>query len=520
MGIFLAPETWASEHSGSRRPRGTRPLIKIFEAMRRRDRAAPRGVPKRAAWGVLLFCFGLFGGCRGAGVDDSPQRIILVTIDTLRADHLGSYGYPRNITPFLDSLAARGVLFEKAYSPVSHTAPSHASMFTGLLPQQHQVLMNGESLAPSVRSVAEVMKEQGYTTGAFAAVRFLEGVSQGFDEFRAVGHGDPMPNILAEGRRWLGERSAGEKAFLWLHIYDVHEWAQDDRLSVEDHLWTTTQDPSRAGLWEFLRSQQGIRGVPRKRTVDQVLRLRRWKRPMIMGWHDRYDAQIRWVDRELGLFFDEVEGRFGPGSTTWVVTSDHGEGLGNHGTRTHGSEIYQEQLLVPLIFYSGEEEGSGSCPPDRDARSSSSESRSHAGRSRRREVWTIWVLPLTGKSQVPLLQGEEELAVAPPIFSQRRPPDEKRLELGWPPGEVFALQAGSERILIRTAIEKPEYYDLSGDPYELVDLFDERPEAAERLMAAAWRRWEEIKKDGQVIAVDGGTFDETLREELEALGYL
>ena len=118
------------------------------------------------------------GGC--AAPQAPAQRIILVTIDTLRADHLGAYGYPRGVSPFLDDLAGRSVVFDLALSSSSHTAPSHASLFTSLQPAQHRILVNGKRLDDRLVTIAELLSEQGYRTAAFTPVRFLNGLGAGF----------------------------------------------------------------------------------------------------------------------------------------------------------------------------------------------------------------------------------------------------------------------------------------------------------------------------------------------------
>ena len=187
-----------------------------------------------------------------------PDRIFLITIDTLRADHLGTYGYPRGLSPFLDSLAEKGVVFTDAQSSISHTAPSLASMFTGLQPAQHRLLRNGQRLAPAILSLAEVLKEKGYNTAAFTPLRFLRGVSQGFDHF-PLNKYDSAPGILRRASEWLAARPAGEKLFLWVHLYDVHEWQAAGRRSEDDHRWMRDEEPTREHLWTYLQQKNGLR---------------------------------------------------------------------------------------------------------------------------------------------------------------------------------------------------------------------------------------------------------------------
>ncbi len=139
---------------------------------------------KHAAATLLVVAI---GGC--GAPQTPPQRIILVTIDTLRADHLGTYGYPRGVSPFLDGLADRSVVFDLAFSSCSHTAPSHASLFTSLQPAQHNLLINGEQLDDWLLTIAEVLSQQGYRTAAFTPVKFLNGRAAGFNRFGALSRG-------------------------------------------------------------------------------------------------------------------------------------------------------------------------------------------------------------------------------------------------------------------------------------------------------------------------------------------
>jgi len=430
-----------------------------------------------------------------------PDRIFLVTIDTLRADHLGTYGYPRGLLPFLDSLAQKGVVFTDAQSSISHTAPSHASMFTGLQPAQHRLLRNGQKLATGVLSLAEVMKEMGYTTSAFTGAGFLRGVSQGFDHFERAQRYVTAPDVLRQAGEWLAKRPAQEKLFVWIHLYDVHEWIAGERRSDDDYRWMRDEDPTRERLWEYLQQENGLRPT------------KQWGRAILLDWHHRYDAQIRWVDRELGRFF-EAQNASGLGaSTAWIVTSDHGEGLGNHETKQHGIEVYREQLRIPLIFHFT----AGSIEQGRrvDARVRLVD----LGPTLADLVggdFENQVLPVAGTSLLPLLEGNGAWH-EPPIFAQRRPVDKRRLRWGWPPGDVYSLQLANQKIIVRTAGES-ELYDLATDPFESDNLFEVDVESSERLRRAAERRFKALTAQGR--SVSGGEIQQEYRAELEALGYL
>src|SRR6185436_12408394 len=154
------------------------------------------------------------------------EHLVLVTIDTLRADHVSCYGYPRETTPFLDSLAERGVRFTRAMSAVSHTAPSHATMLTGLVPAVHGVLHNGENLDPGALDLARLFASAGYETAAFLNVEFLRGIAGSFGrtEAFAVTDGHDSADVVDAALAWMEKERKGERFFLWVHLYDPHEW--------------------------------------------------------------------------------------------------------------------------------------------------------------------------------------------------------------------------------------------------------------------------------------------------------
>ena len=182
-----------------------------FDPKRRLFSASSR---KWSGWALALACLLPVGGCTAP--DEAPRRVILITIDTLRADHLGTYGYPRGVSPFLDDLAARSVVFDRAFSSCSHTAPSHASIFTSLQPAQHRILVNGELLDEKLVTIAEVLGANGYATAAFTPVKFLTGLSAGFDHFGASKRYENADEVLARASRWIEQTGREKPAFVWI----------------------------------------------------------------------------------------------------------------------------------------------------------------------------------------------------------------------------------------------------------------------------------------------------------------
>ncbi len=433
----------------------------------------------------------------------APDRIFLITIDTLRADHLGSSGYVRPTSPFLDSLAAEGVLFRQVRSSASMTVPSHLSMFTGLEPLQHGVLSNGRGAPPELPNVGGLLASRGYSTAAFSSTSFLRGAAAGFDHYG--GERDTyfrVDEVLERASRWIADQPPGAKLFVWIHLYDVHEWGRDGRLSDPDVAWAEEQDAER--LWEFLRESTGL--------VETA----EWSRDELIDWNNRYDAQIRWVDRELGEFFAEQRSALPESHSVWVVTSDHGEGLGNHDTRGHSPELYEEQLRVPLIFHSSADLfPRGTVVDDLVRLVDLGPTLADLGGAE----FPDQPLPVVGRSLKPLLSGSKGWERRPGLAIRGRVSERIRDRRGWSAGELYSLESEGRKVILRTEGES-EYYDLSADPFEDVNLIshDDFVNDARRLL----RETRDLVGllEAQGASFSEGEIDESLRQELEALGYL
>ena len=447
---------------------------------------------------LSFFCV-LIATCLSCGRSSLPEHVILVTIDTLRADHLGSYGYPRDISPFLDSLAKDGVLFENAVSSSSHTAPSHASLFTSQYPASHGVVANGTQLGARVPTIASVLRDSGFQTGAVISARFLSLIATGFEE---VHHKRPKPSgywpadrVIDRAIVWLVNRDKNKRFFLWVHLYDVHS-SRGEQGGPPYELLTALKEEYREDP-EPLQRAWAQRGLP-----EQVRR-----RPRQIH---HYDAQIAYVDSELRRLFDFVEGHEDLSNVLWVITSDHGEGLGNHGFLGHGKHLYQEQIRVPLIFYGLQEAMTvGDLVRHVDVLPTVADlvGVSHSNGDGNTE----------GRSLAPLLDGSE--ASLPPVYaySQRRPPTEARLEAGWTSGLMISAVSEDHKYILKTGGED-EFYDLSQDPLEVNNLVNESSTEKDRMANWLASKYEEMttsmsgEADAQV--------QEEFVDELRALGYL
>ena len=386
------------------------------------------------------------------------DSIVLVTIDTLRADHVSAYGYRRKTTPFFDSLAERGVLFTRANAVISHTAPSHSSMLTGLPPLVHGVLHNGYQMDPDALDLARVFAAAGYETAACVNTEFLGGVARSFQSVQASTERGEEVRKLAQA--WLTSERKTPRFFLWVHLFDPHRW-KDLAVEVEGgRMWRgkNPDDWTEYVLQLHGLAQMGTQGLLAQHwetvggksvqleSVEQYLR-----------FVDAYDRLIQYADQQLAELYRTVQGLALPGRTLWIVTADHGEGLASHGTDGHGAHIYQEQLAVPLLLHASD----GSLAARRVATLVTHLDlfptlvETLGGRVRAGEG------VLEGRSLWPLVSGAEASWPKRAVFAQRKPTGE----------ELYSLQ--DERYkLLDSATSADELYDLSTDPHELDNALD------------------------------------------------
>jgi len=300
-----------------------------------------------------------------------PPSIILIVVDTLRADYLGCYGFEGDISPRIDELAAESVLFENCSSQAPWTTPSLASMMTSLLPQAHGVALSSEAprdyqtwrreWTPAVPDVtntlAEILRGQGYRTGAFVANPFLTrdlGFEQGFEVFDASAakkKDRDAPAVLEPAGLWLDTvLRARHPFFLYLHLMDVHG-----------------PYSSPEGDFNAIRESPGL-GEARNLTVQQFdriqpyLRRPQWTRRAhgkeLRTWRGRYAAGVHAADRHLGHLLRRLREEERWQNTLVVLTADHGEELFDHGGWDHGFSLHRHQLHVPLLIrFPGAERG-------------------------------------------------------------------------------------------------------------------------------------------------------------------
>jgi arylsulfatase A-like enzyme len=454
---------------------------------------------RRCGWLALVALLVALAGCHRA--EPAYDNLVLVTIDTLRADRLGLYGYPRPTSPYLDELGREGVVFWHAVAASSHTAPSHATILTSLYPEQHRVLVNGRKLDPGIPGLAGIAREHGLDTAGFVSVRFLDGLKPGFDDFDAeVPDGQVFRTANATVDRaidWLDRRDREGRFAVWVHLYDPHQHVVTTPMP-EPYYRQMQEDSARRGdeLLYFLKQEQG------------------YPRDELGGMINRYDAQVAFVDAEIRRLFAAVADVAPESQTLRVVTADHGEGLGNHDQVGHGRNLYQEQVRVPLIVHGD---------PERLR---------HAvvtGLVRHVDVLPTVAellgvpldstdLRIEGRSLVPLLLDPSARIEMELAFSQRRPADERRLRIGWEPG--IKLSAQNEEFKFILNPEPPhEFYDLKRDPYELSNLIAAESPEKERLHRWLIEKYEALASDHRTKS-PADEIDPQVLEDLEALGYI
>lgn len=433
----------------------------------------------------------------------APRAIVLVTIDTLRADRVGAYGHLRPTTPFLDRLAREGTLFENAFSSAAHTSPAHASLFTGLHPSQHGVRSNGqgfgESLPDGYRTLAERLAAAGYETAAVSAVNFLKPVCRGF---RTVDIGGEARSYRTADRTvdraiaFVSARKPGERFFLWLHLYDPHlpDRAPPELVRQFEH---ATRAATLAYAQEVEAKRPTVKGAYRSPNA-------------LASRHAGYEAEVRFADRELERLFAAMDGRKLLSEALWIVTADHGEGLGDHGYDGHGPHLYDEVMRVPLVFWNA-----GRFAGQRVA-----------GLARHVDIlptlleWTgqaaaQGAYTLQGRSLLPLLREPTTRLPAAFAFAQRRPPGPKLR--GYEKGEVFALRDLDFKYIVRTG-SHDELYDLRTDPLETKNLAGQGSPVGRVLEARARDVFAQASREGARSGAKGASPES--EEELRALGYI
>jgi arylsulfatase A-like enzyme len=457
---------------------------------------------------LLVVCAVLAGnGCSESPPIVAARHVVLVSIDTLRRDHVTAYGYERNTTPNLEDLARSGIVFENAFAANTNTAPSHASMLTGLHPHTHGIQRNGYRLGDGVETLGQRLGD-GFARAAFVSgypmQRGMTGLDRGFDHYDDDFGSDWQRG--AEGtfqrtQKWLEQRGSDSRPiFLLFHLYDPHH-PYDAPEGFAERFLPGGRKAFRFPVEESTYQRFWDGAAPPAELEEYVM---------------RYDGEIVHADHYVGRLFDTLK-RFSYWEQALVlVISDHGEALGERSAPfTHGGRVYDEQIRVPLILR---------LPGDR-----------HAGSRIAEQVHHIDVAPtildflgigglpkVHGRSMRPLIEAPDSPAADRPVFSTALP---QRWRVPEVVGEfkydvlVSSIRTPSWKLISYPGIDGEifQLFDLETDPRETSNLAAARDEkrAELRQSLVAWRR-----EAGDRESVPPPTLSPEEEKALRALGYI
>ena len=445
----------------------------------------------------------------GALVPKVLPNIILVVIDTLRADHLSAYGYPRPTSPKLDALASSGVRFDRAYSVSSWTAPAVGSMLTGLNPSRHGLVDSQSRLSDGIRTLAEELGDLGYETAAFSAnfvhVSPRTALDRGFSRFDVLSRategeeftfairgahfrGYDAREVTEAVQSWI---HAGPRApfFLYVHYLDPHAGYQPPAelaTFFAPQPYTGKQGAAAEDIGKLVREHSHLPAED----LQHLIAL--------------YDAEIRFTDQQIGVLLDSIDGTGLRDNSVVVVTADHGEEFADHGGFFHGFTLYDEMLHVPLIVAA---RGTWRFAPVVDSRL-----------AQLTDIFPTLVelaggVPrsdLDGRRLIPLPAGHE---AAPRAFAIAQLEPDPVLDAGVQPKRHSRAVIGNTRTLLVGMNGGNELYRTSEDPHEQLEVSAEEPANVERLLQAV--------REGRTGVHDADAApDETQRERLRSLGYV
>ena len=445
---------------------------------------------------------------------DSRPNVLLISIDTLRPDHLTCYGYGRDTTPFLDSLAKRGVVFENAFAQASWTLPSHMSLMTSTYPHTHRVEDEDRTLPAGIPTLAEALDGAGYRTIGFVTWIYLSarfGFGRGFDRYEEILPSGALDDALEHAANaddvvtkvigsWDPTVEKETPFFLFLHFFDPHlnysppiEYARAFGDSLVD---------GRLGRYDYLKTY--IKGLhPEPPPVPEAV---------LRGALSLYDAEIRFVDDQLRRLFVHLDSEGLLENTIIIVTSDHGEEFGEHGSlEGHQWTLYDEVLRVPLIVVFPE---STPFPTGGSGR------------------WTQLVQSLDIAPTILDVVGIER----PASFEGRSFRALFQNPERWEEASLAQIRRFNQKWSLRTPTHKliftqdtrtnrfgvpikPGYelFDLVADPGETRDIFSEQDSLSVGL-ARRLRRWAGERSRGETVA--DPQFSPEERERLRSVGYI
>jgi arylsulfatase A-like enzyme len=426
-------------------------------------------------------------GCSRTEPEVVPPNILLISIDALRADHLGAWGAERETSPFLDGLAAQGIRFSHAFVNTHGTPPSHTTMFSSLYQETHRVGVAPDPETPpplsvpdGVEMVQEILARDGWTTvgvtgGGYAGADF--GFGRGFEVFNDRARDvDRGRQVLVDSLR--GVLPSGRPIFAFFHTYEVHSPYRsppeyDGLFGAEECRVATTS--------EALLELVGTAGkVLDESDFDCIA--------------THYDRGIRYTDDTLRRLADDLGAMGFLDNALVIITADHGEEFGDHGGLLHGGTLFEELLHVPLIVW----------------RSGMAEGRvDHSLASTIDLAPTI--LAAAGLEPPPIMEGRDLLGANPTHLDHQRVFSQYGTTL-------YGVRTHDHKLIVRGGWGNPTLFDLENDPGERRNVAADHPELAAELLAEL-NEWREARPRLEDLTSETVELSPEQIEQLEALGY-
>ncbi|MED5330825.1 MAG: sulfatase [Planctomycetota bacterium] len=418
-----------------------------------------------------------------------PKHVVVVVLDTLHAAHLSSYGGPPGLTPQIDRLAATGMQFDRAFSNGTWTLPSTVSLFTGLTQERHGVVTNHHHLTDDLGVLPEFFSEAGYQTNGYVQMVYASnhyGLDRGFDEYTYFGQQRSGAQLVAEALGWM-ENHSKDPTLLYLHFRRPHSPYNPDALAL-------------AHFQDFERHPDPKRHEILARADSQIRDAKLLSESELGYVRSLYRANLSQVDRQLEPLIDRF---FASEDMALILTSDHGEAFGQHGTLGHGQGIMAEQIDIPLIFA-----GPG-VSPGLDTHPASTVDILPT-LLEWCDIATTPSKPFEGLSLIDRLQGNGSTQPRPVSLSARYPPD------GPPP--TLGVIEGRWKLTVTRAGDL-HLFDRDADRADTTNIADQHPEIVARLQPLIDQR-RSAAEGLSTPPVEQTELSDELNEELQALGYV
>lgn len=476
----------------------------------------------------ILLAFLFFVVLYACSKSADKKNVIIISIDTLRADHASIYGYSRKTTPQIDSFAKKSIVFDRAYTQASHTLPSHTTLLTSVYPDTHGLFTMPDTLSEKIETLTQILSRQGYETAAFLNAGWLHpkfGLDRGFETYNfytdtrieesndGIKIGRNAEDTNKAVFEWLAESDKQRPFFLFAHYFDVHsDWKQLPYESPQPYGTKFCQDYR----GNYKGGRNGIFAT------KHLMKLN--KKNIPLSNEDRkyiealYDGGVAYTDNQIGILLKKLEDMNLLENSLVIIISDHGEEFREHGQFLH-EQIYEEQIHVLLIMKfpdKGISKGSNAGSEEINALS-----RTEAvGRRIKTPVKLIDIMPtildylkiekpahVQGSSFFPVIKGEK-LTTDSAICSRNSE------------GTQYSIIDGFWKLLYKVPDKKTLLFNLENDPSETNDLSASEPERTAKLRNNLLKHITTYQNAGKNFRFGKIELDDRIKDELKALGYV